>query len=62
MSELISVQELADKIKFNKLTIYRWVKERKIPFVKMPGNDIRFNKEKIENWIEARTINQKNLR
>lgn len=61
MTELISVEELADKIKFNKYTIYRWVKERKIPYVKMPGNDIRFNTVKIENWLENRTVNKKAL-
>lgn len=61
MAELISVQELSDQIKFTPMTIYRWVKDRRIPFVKMPGNDIRFDKQKIEMWIENRTIKSKNL-
>jgi excisionase family DNA binding protein len=61
MTELISVQELAKMIKFTPATIYRWVKDRRIPFVKMPGNDIRFDKQKIENWIENRTVKSKNL-
>ena len=61
MTELISVQELAEMIKFTPATIYRWVKDRRIPFVKMPGNDIRFDKQKIEKWIENRTVKSKNL-
>jgi len=59
--ELISVQQLSEKINFAPRTIYRWVKDRRIPFVKMPSNDIRFDKAKIENWIENRTIKSKNL-
>ena len=59
--ELISVQQLSEKINFTPMTIYRWVKDRRIPFVKMPGNDIRFDKAMIENWIENRTIKSKKL-
>jgi len=59
--ELISVQELSKMLNFAPKTIYRWVKDRRIPFVKMPGNDIRFDKQKIENWIENRTVKSKNL-
>ena len=59
--ELISVQQLSKKINFTPMTIYRWVKDRRIPFVKMPGNDIRFDKATIENWIENRTIKSKKL-
>ena len=61
MTELISVQQLSEKINFAPRTIYRWVKDRRIPFVKMPSNDIRFDKQKIENWIENRTVKSKNL-
>jgi excisionase family DNA binding protein len=61
MAELISVKQLSEKINFTPMTIYRWVKDRRIPFVKMPGNDIRFDKAKIENWIENRTVKSKNL-
>ena len=59
--ELISVQELSKMLNFAPTTIYRWVKDRRIPFVKMPGNDIRFDKAKIEKWIENRTVKSKNL-
>ena len=59
--ELISVQELSKMLNFAPNTIYRWVKDRRIPFVKMPSNDIRFDKAKIENWIENRTVKSKNL-
>ena len=61
MPELLTIEELTEKIKFNKYTIYRWVKAKKIPYVRMPGNDLRFSKDKIETWIESRTINQKNF-
>lgn len=61
MAELISVQQLSEKINFAPMTIYRWVKDRRIPFVKMPGRDIRFDKEKIDQWIENRTIKSKKL-
>jgi len=61
MTELISVQQLSEKINFTPMTIYRWVKARKIPYIRMPGNDIRFDKEKIEKWIENRTVKSKNM-
>jgi excisionase family DNA binding protein len=59
MTELLSIKELAGKMKLNERTLYRWTKDRKIPYLKMPGNDIRFDKEKIDRWLESRTVNKK---
>jgi excisionase family DNA binding protein len=61
MTELISVQQLSEKINFAPRTIYRWINERRIPYVKMPGNGVRFDTQKIESWIENRTIKSKNI-
>jgi DNA binding domain, excisionase family len=59
MTELLSIKELATKMKLHERTLYRWTKARKIPYIKMPGNDIRFDKEKIENWLDLKTVPQK---
>lgn len=57
MAQLIKIQELQTMLSIGRATAYKWVSEKKIPFVKLPGGDIRFDKEKIEKWLERRTIN-----
>lgn len=44
------VGELADKLRVNKMTIYRWIKAGKLPAVKV-GKDYRITKEDFERAI-----------
>lgn len=55
----LSVEELAERLGVSKITVYRWVKDRRIPHVRLPGGDIRFDQQKVENWLENRTIKAK---
>lgn len=48
---LLSVDELALYIGFPKGTIYNWVSERKIEYIKL-GKHLRFDKAYIDQWIE----------
>jgi len=42
----------------SKDTIYKWVIQRKIPFVKC-GRLTKFDLQKIEKWIEENSIEEK---
>lgn len=59
MPQLLTIRELSDNLKISTSTIYHWVANNKIPFVKMPGGDLRFDEKKIQSWIEQRTIKAK---
>lgn len=49
--ELMTIEELADYLKVSRRTIYEWLKEQKIPAVKLIGQ-WRFKKEKIDSWLD----------
>jgi excisionase family DNA binding protein len=53
---MLTVADIAEKLKVDPNTIYRWKRAKKIPFVKLPGGDIRFSEKKIEEWLEKRSI------
>ena len=61
MRELLTVNELAALLKVHPKTVRAWVKQGKIPVIKMPGRGVRFDQDKIEKWIETRTIRQRNI-
>jgi len=48
---LLNVKELSELTGLSKNTIYCWVSQRRIPFVKC-GRLTRFDLQKIEQWIE----------
>lgn len=59
----MTIEELADYLKVSRRTIYEWLKDKKIPAVKLIGQ-WRFKKEKIDAWInnECRPKNRKLIR
>ncbi len=55
---LLNVSELSEYLGLPKNTIYAWVSQRRIPFVKC-GRLTRFDLQKIEQWIEGNSHKQK---
>ncbi|MDD5246153.1 MAG: helix-turn-helix domain-containing protein [Candidatus Omnitrophica bacterium] len=52
---LMTIEDLASYLKVTRRTIYEWVKNNKIPAVKVVGQ-WRFKKDKIDAWIEKRSL------
>ena len=58
IQELINVKELAKIIKVKRGTIYLWVNQKRIPYIKL-GKRVLFNPKDINRWIKENTINEK---
>lgn len=52
MRELLTVAELAHKLKVHRHSLYRLIGKRAIPYLKIPGVGIRFDSSKIERWAK----------
>ena len=57
---LLNVEELSDYIGTPVGTLYQWVSQRKIPYVKL-GRSTKFDIEKIQEWIRVNSVEEKNL-
>lgn len=55
MSELMTVDELAQYLCVTPDTVYRKVRTGEIPSIRI-GRLLRFSKKTIENWLEQKTI------
>ena len=53
MEELLTVEELSDKLKVGKSTVYRWVHYDFIPHIKL-GGAVRFDERSVRKWLRAR--------
>lgn len=60
MTELLTIEELANYLKISKMTIYRLIKQNKIPVLSV-GNQWRFNKDNIDLWLEINKKEQNGL-
>jgi len=50
-SKFLTVQEVAEMLKVNKMTIYRYIKAGKIEAYKI-GKDFRIQKEEFDRFLE----------
>jgi excisionase family DNA binding protein len=53
MNKIMTLEEVAAFLKVHSSTVYRLLKQHKIPAFKM-GSDWRFNLESIERWLAER--------
>jgi excisionase family DNA binding protein len=51
VSELMTMSELAQYLRFTRQTIYKLLKQREIPAIKI-NRKWRFDKEQIDNWLK----------
>lgn len=52
--KLLTIAEAAKYLDIHPMTLYKWVKKKKIPAAKL-GKNWRFKKEKLEAWIDKHT-------
>jgi excisionase family DNA binding protein len=55
MSTLLTIDDVAKKLKVSKRTIRRWQDNGTIAYIKLPQG-IRFREEVIESWLDKKTI------
>jgi len=58
MAQLMTVEELAEYLRITKRTIYRLLKKRNIPAVKV-GHKWRFDREASDNWLHPKMGSEK---
>ena len=51
MTGVLTLEEVADFLHVHPSTVYRLLKNRRIPAFKV-GSDWRFNQESIEQWVK----------
>ena len=52
---LLTPEDVADRVSAKKSTVYSWVHQRKIPFLKV-GGLLRFRLSDIEKWLEQQRV------
>lgn len=54
-SRLLEIEEMSRFLGVSESTLYGWVNQKRIPFIKV-GRLVRFNAEEIENWLKERSV------
>ncbi len=57
---LLNINEAAEYMGLSKNTLYTWVCQRRIPFVKC-GWLTKFDIRDVDKWIESRKVQERNL-
>jgi len=51
--ELVEPEMAAKILTVKTITVYKWVSERKIPFIKV-GGSLRFRRSALRDWLRER--------
>ena len=57
-NELMTVEEVATYINFQKTSVYGLIKKRQIPFIKASGK-LHFRKSDIDKWLDSKKVKTK---
>jgi len=57
---LINVKQLSESTGLSVFTLYSWINQKRIPYVKVERL-VRFDPRKIEEWIEGNSVEERNL-
>ena len=57
---LLSAHEVSEYMGLSTNTLYTWVSQRKIPFIKI-GRLTKFDKEALDHWIDSNRKETKNF-
>lgn len=57
MNNLLDIQQTADYLHISVSTLYRWVHQKKIEYVKI-GSRVLFSQENLEEFIRINTVAQ----
>jgi len=60
MEQLLTIDELAEKLKVNKAFIKNLIFKKQIPYIKISYKTIRFDPVEIEIWLKKRTVSKEN--
>jgi len=55
LKKYLNVKELSRLTGLKQSTIYQWVNQRKIPYIKL-GKKVLFDPDKINKWIDENTV------
>jgi excisionase family DNA binding protein len=58
MDQLLTIKEVASRLKVTTRTVQRWQQKGLIAFIKLPQG-IRFREEHFENWLNKKTVKVK---
>lgn len=47
----MTVAQLAEFLQINPYSVYRMVRNKRIPYLKVPGAGIRFDQKEVELWL-----------
>ena len=61
LDRLLTVEDLAEKLRVKPRTIYQWVHERYIPVVKL-GSLVRFSPAGVSHWLKTREVPGRSVR
>lgn len=51
--KLLTVREVADTLKVNLMTVYRWIREGRIEQIKI-GRSVRIDEKELERFVKAK--------
>lgn len=54
-TQLLTYDDVSQRLKVKKGTLYAWVSRGRIPFSRLGGRVVRFDADQLDRWVHSRT-------
>ena len=58
---LLDIKEVAELTGFSPGSLYHWVSQGRIPFVRISSRCIRFRRSDLEAWLDQNTVRKQTI-
>ena len=61
VEKLIGIKEAAELLDTTPATLYTWVHQRRVPFIKLGGTSVKFKPSQLERWSDRQQQEELNV-
>ena len=51
MGEILTVEQVADRLQVNMMTVYEWISQGLLEVIRLPSNALRIEAEELEKFL-----------
>jgi len=51
MDEILTVEQVADRLQINIMTVYKWISQGLLEAIRLPSNALRIEAEELEKFL-----------
>jgi excisionase family DNA binding protein len=58
MKKLLTLEEMMQYLNIGRVTLWRYMNEKGMPYYRLPGGDLRFDVDEVRAWMRKKPVDR----